>query len=219
MRRICFGKFTVAIGLLIAFASWLRPLSAQTLGVYRELWRGLNSSQGNNLAILTNTTLNPNWPNKPNLADTTIFPAFEAEAGTGSEWFGQRMRTFLAPPTNGNYTLWIAGSENSALFLSTDESPDNKRLVAWVNNWTYSRQWTKESNQQSAPVPLVQGKRYYVEAIMESGKFLYNLAVRWRLPNGAIEEPIPAPRMQLFHSPIISAQPTNITVTELQAAS
>ena len=38
---------------------------APVFGVYRELWPALNSSAGNNLAALTNTTLNPNWPNAP----------------------------------------------------------------------------------------------------------------------------------------------------------
>ena len=218
MRYFFFFRHVAAICLLAAGAGWLPLLQAQTLGVYRELWTGLDPSQGNTLAILTNTTVNPNWPNNPNPAYTTIFTNFEAEAGSGFDWFGQRMRTFLTPPADGNYTFWIASDDNSALFLSIDEEPANKRLVASVATWTGSREWTKEANQKSALIPLLAGKRYYAEAIMENGNGGYNLAVRWQLPNGVIEEPIPAARMQLDQMPAISSQPANLTVPEATMA-
>jgi len=58
-------------------------LTSPTFGIYRELWTNLNSSVGNNLAALTNTTYNPNWPNNPAASYTHIFISFETEINTG----------------------------------------------------------------------------------------------------------------------------------------
>jgi len=42
---------------------------------------------------------------------------------------------------NGNYSFWISSDDSSELFLSNDEKPANRRLVALVVGWTDSRQW------------------------------------------------------------------------------
>jgi hypothetical protein len=161
-------------------------------GAFRELWSNLDPNVGNTLDALTNTAYNPNWPDNPDPAYTRTYDVFEADANTGMNYYGQRMRAFVVPPTNGNYTFWIASDDSSDLFLSTDESPLNKQLISWVATWTSSREWTKEPNQQSAPVPLQAGRRYYLEAIMQQGAGGDNLAVRWQIPDGSFEEPIPS---------------------------
>lgn len=191
-------------------------------GVYRELWTNLNPNIGT-LSVLTNTTYNPNWPNSPNPAYTRVYTNFEADANTGMNDYGQRMRAFVVPPTDGNYTFWVASDDNSDLFLSTDESPLNKHLIAWVATWTASREWTKEPNQQSAPVPLQGGRRYYLEAIMQQGTGGDNLAVRWQIPDGTFEEPLPSfspagtrliPCNGIDTQPGIFQQTTNVTAVE-----
>ena len=80
------------------------------------------------------------------------------------------MRTFVVPPTNGDYVFWIASDDTSDLFVSTDETPAHKALVAYVSTWTPSEDWTEEATQQSAPVYLQAGYRYYVEALMQQGE-------------------------------------------------
>jgi hypothetical protein len=192
-------------------------------GAYRELWTGLNSSIGNTLAALTNTSYNPNWPDNPDAAYTKIFTTFETEVNTGKNYYGQRVRTFVVPPTTGNYTFWISSDDTSDLFLSTDEDPLNKRFVVGVATWTSSRQWTKEADQQSSPIFLEAGRRYYLEALMQQGTGGDNLAVRWQLPDGSFEEPLPAsspagtlmiPFTGLDSPPDIYRQTTNVTVVE-----
>ena len=104
-------------------------------GVYRERWTNLNSSLGNTLAMLTNTTYNPNWPNHPAAAYTQVLPGFETEVNDGLDYYGQRLRAFVVPPTNGNYTFWIASDDTSILFLSTDENPADEIPIAAVTSW------------------------------------------------------------------------------------
>ena len=216
--------FALMVWLIGAFIS--SGQSSSPFGAYRELWSGLNPNVGT-LAVLTNTTYNTNWPNNPNPAYTRVYTNFEADANTGMNYYGQRVRAFVVAPYDGNYSFWIASDDNSDLFLSTDESPLNKHLIAWVATWTASREWTKEPNQQSAPVLLQAGRRYYVEAIMQQGTGGDNLAVRWQIPDSSFEEPLPGSSAAGTHlipcdgvesPPGIYQQTANLTAVEGRTA-
>ncbi len=98
-----------------------------------------------------------------------------------------KSRAFVVPPTNGNYVFWIASDDTSELFLSSDETPANKALIASVDSWTPSEDWTAYPSQQSAPILLEAGRRYYMEALMQQGGGGDNLSVRWQLPDGSYE--------------------------------
>jgi regulation of enolase protein 1 (concanavalin A-like superfamily) len=165
-------------------------LAAQAFGAYRQLWTNLSTSLGNTLTVLTNTTYNTNWPNNPAAAYTHVFSTFEAEVNTGMNNYGQRMRAFVVPPTNGAYTFWIASDDNSALLLSTNETAAGAGRIAGVSNWTPWRNFSVEGGQQSAPITLQGGQRYYLEALMQQGGGGDNLTLQWQLPNGIIELPL-----------------------------
>ena len=202
------------------------PLYGQSFGVYRELWSGLSTSDVS-LAQLTNTANNANWPDKPNTNYTKVFTNFETEVNF-LDGYGERLRALIVPPMDGDYTFWIASDDTSNLFLSSDESPANKTLIAQVTGWTDSRVWNKEANQMSALIRLQAGKRLYLEAIMKEGGGGDNLAVRWQLPNDVIEEPIAGLStngtvMVPFWNdtnliPGIYRQPTNLTALEQTTA-
>ncbi len=196
---------------------------APTFGIFRELWSNLNTTAGNSLAMLTNTTSNPNWPACPTVAFTKYFTNFEAEINSGKNYYGQRMRAFVIPPANGNYTFWIASDDSSGLFLSADESPTNKSLICYVapNQSTGSETYTTYTNQMSSQVYLEGGRRYYIEAQMQQGLGNDNLSVRWQLPSGEYEQPMTStsgvgtlliPYNGIDLPPGLCRQPTNITV-------
>jgi hypothetical protein len=198
------------------------PPAPRVTGAYREVWPYLDSSQGNTLTVLTNTMYNPSWPDFPDPAYTRVLSSFETPSNI-MDYYGQRVRAFVVPPTNGSYTFWIASDDMSQLFLSSDESPASVISLASVATWANSREWTKEAGQQSAPVPLEAGRRYYIEAIMQDGNGGDNLAVRWQLPNGTMEEPLPGQsdigtRLFPFTGqealPGVYEQTTNVTVVE-----
>src|SRR5678815_52779 len=191
------------LGLSIPFA-----VGQSSNGVLREVYLGIG---GGAVSVLT---CNPNFPSDPSLE--TIQPTFEAPTEF-AENYGQRMRALLLPPITGNYTFWIASDDGGALYLSTNEDPATKTQIATVNAWTSSREWTKEPNQQSATnILLAAGQRYYIEALQKEGGGGDNLAVRWRLPNGVIEEPIPNSRLLVYGlgPPVISQQPANVSAVE-----
>lgn len=126
------------------------------------------------------------------------------------------MRALVVAPQTGACSFWIACDDNGALYLSTTESPAQKVQIATVNSWTSSREWTKEPNQRSTNITLTAGQRYYIDALQKEGGGGDNLAVRWQLPNSVIEEPIPNNRLIVYGlgPPVISQQPTNVTVVE-----
>ena len=194
--------------LLALFLLHAGQVSAQQMnGVLREVYLNI---PGNSVADLTNHS---SFPASPGLE--TIQPQFEAPTEFGDN-YGQRMRALLIAPTNGTYTFWVAGDDNAALYLSTNEDPATRVRIAYVNSWTSSREWTKETNQQSALIPLTGGQRYYIEALEKEGTGGDNLAVRWRLPNGTIEEPIPGNRLLVYGlaAPLITQQPADTSVVE-----
>ena len=91
-------------------------------GLFRELWTDLNSSLGATLTALTNTAYNPNWPDNPNPAFTKVAVAFETDSNTGLSWYGQRLRGFVVPPQDGDYTFWISSDDTSELLLGAGEA-------------------------------------------------------------------------------------------------
>ena len=52
-----------------------------------------------------------------------------------SEYYGQRIRGYIVPPSTGNYTFWIASDDYSQLWLSTDNDPANKSMIAYVQGY------------------------------------------------------------------------------------
>ncbi|HUS35494.1 MAG TPA: lamin tail domain-containing protein, partial [Verrucomicrobiae bacterium] len=187
--------------------------SAQTPpanGLLREVWSNI---PGGLVSDLTNNAAYPNNPTSTNY----VTDFFEAPVDI-AEWYGQRMRGYVVPPTTGNYVFWVATDDQGVLFLSTDSDPANKRQIASVPGWTSSRNWFSYGEQQSAAISLQGGRAYYIEGLMKEDGGGDNLGVRWQLPDGTMEEPIPASRLRpwgiVFTAPQITQQPSNTTAVE-----
>ncbi|MGC8888187.1 MAG: lamin tail domain-containing protein [Verrucomicrobiia bacterium] len=208
VRLIIIAKGDKFFALLLFFAIVQTSFSQNTNGFLREVYTGIN---GTAISDLTNS---PSFPSSPSLEDL-LTNYFEAPTDWNDN-YGTRVRGLIIPPMTGNYIFWIASDDNSQLFLSTDDNPANKRLIASVNSWTSSREWTKEANQQSAPIRLTNGVRYYIEALQKEGGGGDNLAVGWQLPDGTLERPIPATRAIPYGlgPPVITQQPKNTSVVE-----
>ncbi|MCX7727506.1 MAG: DUF2341 domain-containing protein, partial [Chitinispirillaceae bacterium] len=160
---------------------------SQTGSILREYWTGISGT------TVSNLTSNPNFPNNPT-AVTYLTSLLEAPANWNDN-YGTRIRGYIHPPITGNYIFWIASDDNSELWLSSDDKQSRKSLIAYVNGYTSSRQWTKYPTQQSAAIYLVAGRRYYIEVLHKEGTSNDNCAVGWQLPNGTYERPIPASRL------------------------
>jgi hypothetical protein len=149
--------------------------------------------------------------------------------------YGARYRGYLCVPTSGNYTFWIAGDNDCELWLSNSDSPTGKQRIAFIQDgFAFVNQWSKYASQQSSPIALVAGQRYYVEALHKEAYGGDNLQVGWQLPSGTMERPIPGTRLSPFGaianlSPTVSltapannatfAAPANISLTATAADS
>ena len=92
-------------------------VSEPRFGIYRELWTGLDPAAGNSLAALTNTSYNPRWPDNPDAAYTQSYPNSKPRRPADMNYYGQRLRAFVVPPADGDYTFWIASDDASELHL------------------------------------------------------------------------------------------------------
>jgi hypothetical protein len=141
--------------------------------VLYERWTGIS---GTAVSALTS---NAAYPNSPSFTDHIT----SLEGPTNIlDNYGTRIRGYLYPPTTGNYTFWIAGDDNCELWLSTDGTPAHITRIANVPDWTNSREWGKFASQQSSPVALTAGQKYYIEVLHKENGGGDNIAVAWSGP-------------------------------------
>ena len=164
-----------------------RPEGGWINGIMREVWKGITGT------AISELVDHPDYPDNPSERHL-VTEGFEAPVNIGNH-YGQRMHGYIEAPETGDYVFWIASDDNGVLYLSTDDDPGNIVEIASVPGWTNSREWLKYPEQQSTSIMLEEGKRYYIKALMKEHEGGDNLAVRWRLPSGQIEEPIPNSRL------------------------
>lgn len=123
-----------------------------------------------------------------------------ATPGDYSDEFGGRIQGFIHPPQTGFYTFWISADYQSRLYLSSDQSPENSQLIAGSNKASPKSVWDSYSIQQSRPIWLTAGNKYYIDAIYVDNSSADHMMVGWRLPDLTVEKPIPATRFSNFKS-------------------
>src|SRR6266542_1826007 len=217
------ATYTVTVnGLTDLSGNVIQPNSQATFRA-NALIRGLlrreiyNYISGNFLSNLTNHA------SFPYCADPiSLVPSFEAPRNVGDQ-YGQRLSGLILAPVTGDYTFWIASDEQSALFLSTNDSPANKNLIASVQAGVSPRSWDcpslPECPNASAPISLEAARFYYVEALTKEGTGADHLAVAWQLPGGSPPQPrrdvIPGTYLATYTTPAtqltITQQPLSVT--------
>jgi hypothetical protein len=151
------------------------PLAGSGAGeITRELWTEVEGMRVDNL------TGSPVYPKQPTEADTLS----ELRVVLDVENAGQRIRGYLHPPVTGDYRFWIASDDEGQLFLSSDATAARALLIASVPEWSPAEVWDKYPEQESEPIRLVKGRRYYIEVLHKQGTLADNLAVAWQLPGG-----------------------------------
>jgi hypothetical protein len=153
--------------------------------ILHEFWLGIDGS------AIADLLKAPSFQGKP--SGSSLRDLFEGPRDMADR-YGARMRGFVHAPVTGNYTFWIATDDDGELFLSTDEFPMKKRSIATSPTAGF-RDWTRAPSCKSAPIPLVAGKRYYIEALQKEGIGNDHLSVGWTLPDGGDERPIPGKRL------------------------
>ncbi len=169
------GYFAVA-------ARGLDLLAARATGkLLRECW--LNLPGG----TLQSLIFSPLFPGKP--TSTGFTPSFEMSTNWGRP-FGTRTRGYLTPPLTGDYRFVVRGNGQMRLFLSPDEDPENKAIIAQIIfsvNRTDGDATGTASTNVSDPIPLEVGHYYYVELLHKFGNGTDEMSVLWTRPDGRSE--------------------------------
>ena len=145
-----------------------------------EKWLGLTSRT----PIENGTAGNPTF--------SVAMPGYEqgADGPGGQGDFGMRMSGFFIPPTSGAYVFFISSDDDSDLFLSTDDTAVNKRLIAQEAGWSGTFSWntaggggsstSQKRSDQWLPtgvttppyqngITLTGGQKYYMEVDHHNG--------------------------------------------------
>ncbi|HOW65990.1 MAG TPA: PA14 domain-containing protein [Candidatus Paceibacterota bacterium] len=175
---------------------------------------------------ISDLTGNAKFPNNPDVV--YYYPYFEWNA-TGdiftaannayADNYGAQMIGYFYPPTTGDYVFLFSSDDNGNLYLSTDDTAANKKLIAQETGWSNARSWdvvgsgalepknsstfattewpTKDPVMGGAKITLTKGKAYYIEALVKEGGGGDNLAVAVQAPDGSIDYTAPIPGQYL----------------------
>jgi hypothetical protein len=178
------GTYTVSVQVsdptestTIEFTWMVIPAVLGTGQILRETWTGIPGTE------VADLTASPAYPDNPSSSD--FLTSFEAPS-TWADSYGTRVRGYVHPPITGNYVFWIAADQTAELWLSSHDLPSGATLIASVASPTAPQQWNASPSQESAPIPLVAGERYYIEAIHKEDTGFDHLAVAWQIPGSPL---------------------------------
>ena len=171
---------------------------------------------------ITDLTGNAKFPGSP---DEVAYPSYFELNASGDiytaavdtrDGYGGQIVGYFYPPVTGDYVFYLASDDNGNLYLSTDDTPANKKLIAQETGWSGARsyyaagggnstveakcsqsftgtEWaTKDpSGFGGAQITLQAGKAYYIEALFKEGTGGDNLSVSAQDPAGYLDPNLP----------------------------
>jgi len=146
--------------------NWIKltKLGGGTGSILREWWGGTKAG-----AEVNKLTTDRRYPSRPTAME--LITAMETEPNF-TNYYGQRIRGYLNPIFTGDYTFSIAADDSGQLWLSSDDNPANASLIA-----------NAPGSEESLPVSLIAGQKYYIEVLHKEDSNSDNLAVSWEGPN------------------------------------
>ncbi len=179
-------------------------------GILRQWWTGVDGTSVTDLTGLAS------YPDSPAGEDTVTGPdgVFEFNPDPEMDNYGTRMRGWFLAPKTGQYTFYVCSDDSSQLWLSTDASPDNAVQIASVSGYANYGEWDKYASQQSSPVTLQAGQRYYIEALHKEGSGGDHVQVGVSLPGGQMERSIPYHRLLPWVDQAVLTDAISLSVPE-----
>jgi fibronectin type 3 domain-containing protein len=144
-----------------------------TGAILRQWWLDIPGSE------VANLTDSQNYPYNP--SGRQLITKLEGPVDWNND-YGTLLQGYLNPVTSGNYTFWVASDASSELYLSTDNNLYNIQLIGYVSGFTGSHEWYKYPSQESSPISLVAGQKYFIMAVHKASTGNDNIAVAWQGP-------------------------------------
>lgn len=160
------------------------------------------------------------FPDSP--SSVSSLTEFATSSNVGDH-FGRRVSGLLLAPATGRYQFYIAADHQAELWLSNTADSQQRIRIAQVTSAVTALDFTANAEQQSAPMQLVAGQKYFIEALHVDDTGADHLAVAWQRPGSPAIEVIPgaylAPVLPTVRAyalqPVISegaATPAQLTV-------
>ncbi|KAJ7370416.1 N-acetyl-beta-glucosaminyl-glycoprotein 4-beta-N-acetylgalactosaminyltransferase [Desmophyllum pertusum] len=168
-----------------------------------HIWRDLC---GSNIPSLQQSLFFPHYPDE---SLKKFIAEFQIEDNT--EDYGQQTFGFVhTPDSSGSYRFAIASDDESELWLSTSEDPNEKQLIARVfmegeYAWTEVNEFNKYPDQISKELKLREGSKYYIEVLHKQGVHRGFVQVYWKRSEDA--------DFKVINSKYLSSYSDNILVT------
>ena len=170
------------------------------------------------------------------LTYTAALSAFEAPKDIDDN-YAQSVSGWFTPASTGKYTFIISSDDDSYLYLSTDATPGNTKLIAQQPSWGNPLEWTSAGNggttsgaafsqkrsdtwspnsgvtvPYASGIQLTAGTKYFIQAVHHEGGGGDNLAVTFLKVGGT--EPVNGDHSALTGS-LISAEFANPTTLKI----
>jgi hypothetical protein len=163
---------------MMALCLGLVPVASAGRGqVLYQIWDGTTGA-------LPELKANPNFPDNP--TSTWVLPSIDGavdrvdSAYAAINNFGSRISGWIIPPETANYTFAICSDDNSELWLSTSEDPNNIRRISRVTASAPHQRWgDTDIHVDESSIALVAGQKYYFETIQDEGSGGDNVSVGW----------------------------------------
>lgn len=136
-----------------------------------ECWQGLIDDEMSELSAM------PNYPTRPSLKKTIY--RLQSPINYDNN-IGTRIRGYLHVPSATAATFNVTGDDKVNFYLSTDENPDNKLLIANTPNYTSVENHTEYPEQTSAEIQLLPNVNYYFEVLQVEGGGGDHSTVYWK---------------------------------------
>jgi hypothetical protein len=130
-------------------------------------------------------------------AQSTVLQQFEAQKA-GGDLYGARVRGFVHAPKTTDYDFAIAADASAEIYLSTDETPKNKALVAFTRQPTGRGNFTQFPSQRSKPIKLEAGKKYYIEVLHKQNSGNGHMSVAWAAADVSTGKVIPGTELSPY---------------------
>ena len=143
-----------------------------------ELWFNLEGSQWKDLQKTDKFT-----KQKPD--QFSYLETAETKRNIGDS-YGRKIRAFLNPPEDGEYTFWLMSDDSSILQIAKPESGNFKKVAEIESHTGYS--WN--ASVRSEKIFLRKQNSYEIQIIHKEGGGEDFCALGWTLPSGKEEKPI-----------------------------
>jgi len=168
---------------------WSFTTTAPGLGsAITERWQDIS---GDDLNALKNYD---RFPNDPDVTEVVTQFAWDEP---DEDNYGGRIHGWLYVPAAGDYTFWLNSDNQGELWLSSDDDSSNVRLIASESTWANLNIWGT-GEEQSNPIPLGGGEKYYIMALWKEGGGSDHGQVAWQGPSVPARQIIPGANLARY---------------------